>query len=87
MSEFSTLDALSAAMEAAYTANHPRRALHDEEVRRKAAPQSIDDILLPPVAATLGISADALEFLELLVSYWRELEVPSTPLDRMQSSD
>ena len=44
MSEFSTLDALSAAMEAAYTADHPARALHDEQVRRKVALQSIDDI-------------------------------------------
>ena len=45
MSEFSTLDALSAAMEAAYTADHPRRALHDEQVRRKVALQSIDESL------------------------------------------
>ena len=73
MSEFSTLDALSAAMEAAYTADHPRRALHDEQVRRKVALQSIDEILeWRPLSA---FSADALEFLELLVSYWRELEV------------
>ena len=43
MSEFSTLDALSAAMEAAFTANHPRRGLHDEQVRRKVALQSIDE--------------------------------------------
>ena len=68
---FSTYDALNEAMQAAYTAK--RRSGGDEQSRRKVALQSIDETLeWRPLSA---FSADQLEFLELLIAYWRELEI------------
>ena len=69
-------DALIEAIRNAYTAYHPHRGKHlrDEQKRRQVALENINDEVLEgrPFSA---FSADQLEFLELLIAYWRELEV------------
>ena len=74
---FNTFDALNDAViaTARWFAEHEKQNLDQgsEQQRRQAALRSIDETLERRLLSTF--SAVQLEFLDLLISYWRECEV------------